>query len=203
MTHITVENAKDIELGPHALREKGLQQLQSMSIIDTRITSIDKTAFDGIPDLFAVNLTRNGLLGLDPDVFQNNTQLQLLTISGNPLQLYQGKNSPKYLLDAPTVFDLDLSANALPRILPTAFTRTPRLVYLNLRNNKIRAVDRATFKPLEQLEELDLSNNQLNGLPADVFDDNKYLEILTISGWYFGGFFRLYIRKYKTMDLVQ
>lgn len=152
--------------------------------MDTRISSIDRTTFDGIPDLFSVNLTRNGLLGLHPDIFQNNTQLNLLTLAGNPLQYTQAKGMPysKYLLDAPSITEIDLSNNALPRLLPTAFARMPRLVYLSLKGNKLRAIEKTLFSSLDQLEEVDLSHNQLNGLPVDVFDANEYLEILHISG---------------------
>ncbi|XP_046743458.1 podocan isoform X2 [Diprion similis] len=181
---LKIENAPDVKLGPHDLREKDLQQLSAFSIVNTTISEFDKTAFDGLPDLFSVNLTGNGLMDIPPDAFVNNTQLNVLTISGNPLQYTQAKDNTftKYFLDAPSVTEFDFSNNYLPRILPTTFARMRQLVYLSLRSNRLRAVERAIFTPLVELDEIDLSHNQLSGFPADVFDDNEYLELLRIAG---------------------
>lgn len=104
IAHLKIENAGDIRLGPHALRRLGLRQLESISIVDTKILELDRTAFDGLKELFVVNLTHNGLTGIHPDTFQNNSQLSLLTISGNPLKLSNSRRD--YLLDAPSVTEL-------------------------------------------------------------------------------------------------
>ncbi|XP_046424002.1 uncharacterized protein LOC124181453 isoform X1 [Neodiprion fabricii] len=181
---LKIENGPELKLGPHDLREKDLQQLSAFSVVNTTIAEFHRSAFDGLVDLFSVNLTGNGLMDIPPDAFENNTQLNLLTISGNPLQYTQGKDNPfaKYFLDAPSVTEFDFSNNYLPRILPTTFVRMPQLVYLSLRANRLRAVERAIFTPLIELDEIDLSHNQLSGFPSDVFDDNEYLEVLRIAG---------------------
>lgn len=182
IAHLKIENAGEIKLGPHALRAKGLQQLESITIVDTKIVDLDRTAFDGIPYLFAVNLTRNSLVEIHPDTFQNNTQLSLLTISGQPLRTMQtAKEHRDYLLDAPSVTELDFSGNLLARLPRTAFLKMPNLAYISLKNNRLRSVERSTFNPLDSLVELDLSSNQLSGLPVDLFD-GKGLQTLRISG---------------------
>lgn len=104
IAHLKIENAGDIRLGPHALRKLGLRQLESISIVNTNIVELDRTAFDGLKELFVVNLTHNGLVSIHPDTFQNNSQLSLLTISGNPIELTSSRRD--YLLDAPSVTEL-------------------------------------------------------------------------------------------------
>ncbi|XP_012274943.1 uncharacterized protein LOC105696791 isoform X2 [Orussus abietinus] len=180
IAHLRVENAAEVRLGPHAFQERDLQQLESILFVDTRISELDRTSFDGLRYLFAVNMTRNALLDLHPDTFQNNTELSFLTISGNPLRYFQIKGKD-YLLDAPRVAELDFSNNGLPRLRRTAFVKMPNLVYINLRNNQIKTVEKAIFDPLDSLMELDLSDNQLSVIPPDLFED-KGVQTLKVAG---------------------
>jgi Leucine-rich repeat (LRR) protein len=182
IAHLRIENAGEIRLGPNALRARGLQQLESITISDTRIVELDRTAFNGIPYLFAVNLTRNGLQDIHPNTFQNNTQLSLLTISGNPLRHTQDSKSTKhYLLHAPSVTDFDFSNNGILRLKRTAFSKMHSLSYINLRGNKLREIDSNLFDSLDSLMEVDLSDNLLNELPIDLFE-NKEVQTLRIAG---------------------
>lgn len=182
IAHLRIANAGEIRLGPNALRARGLQQLESIAIIDTRIIELERTAFNGITYLFAVNLTRNGLQTIHPNTFQNNTQLSLLTISGNPLKHMQdSKQTKHYLLHAPSITDFDFSNNGIVRLKRTAFSKMHGLGYINLRGNKLREIDAAIFDSLDSLVEVDLSDNYLNDLPIDLFDD-KGVQTLRLSG---------------------
>lgn len=156
--------------------------MESITITDTRIVELNQTAFDGIPYLFAVNLTRNGLQDIHPNIFRNNTQLTLLAISGNPLKHTQDSKLAKHgLFDAPSATELDFSYNGLTKLRRTAFLKMPSLIYLNLKNNKLKEIDSATFTTLESLAEVDLSNNLLNEIPIDLFHRTG-VQSLRISG---------------------
>ncbi|KAG7205516.1 hypothetical protein KM043_007497 [Ampulex compressa] len=182
IAHLRMENAAEIQLGPHALRSRGLQQLESVSISDTKIVELDRTAFDGITYLFAVNLTRNGLADINPYTFQNNTQLSLLTISGNPLKhIQESKLNKHFLLYAPSVTEFDFSNNGIARLKRSAFTKMSSLAYVNLRGNRLTEIDSALFAPLTSLVEVDLSYNLLNELPTDLFLD-KPVQTLRVAG---------------------
>ena len=184
IAHLRIENADPIRLGPLAFRARGLQQLESITFADTPILELDKTAFDGIPYLFAINFTRNGLEDIPVDIFQNNTQLSLLTISGNPLKYSEialKAKAREYLLDAPSITELDFSDNSIPRLPHTAFNKMPNLVYINLKNNKLKSVDKAHFSSLDSLVELDLSNNELQDIPIDLFH-GKGIQTLRVIG---------------------
>ncbi|XP_024885921.1 uncharacterized protein LOC112463655 [Temnothorax curvispinosus] len=182
IAHLRIENAGEIQLGPNALRARGLQQLESITIVDTRIVELDRTAFNGITYLFAVNLTRNGLQDIHPNTFQNNTQLSLLTISGNPLKhMHDSRPTKHYLLHAPSVTDLDFSNNGILRLKRTAFSKMHSLNFINLRGNRLREIDSTIFDSLDQLMEVDLSDNILNEIPIDLFI-NKDVQILRVAG---------------------
>ncbi|XP_034947927.1 uncharacterized protein Gp150 isoform X2 [Chelonus insularis] len=177
ITHLLIENAGEIRLGPHALRTRNLEHLETITIVDTRIAGIDRTAFDGITYLFAVNLSRTNLFDIHPDTFQNNSQLNLLTIAGHPLHNW----NTDYLLDAPSVSEFDFSWNSLPQLPKSAFSKMPNLAYLNLKQNQLKRVEKHLFKPLTALAELDLSGNLLSDLPVDVFE-NTDLQRLNLAG---------------------
>lgn len=180
IARLRIENAGEINLGPHSLRARGLQQLESITIADTRIAALDRTAFDGIEYLFAVNLTRTALIDIEPDYFQNNTQLSLLTISGQPLGPAGSKFQNDYLLDAPSVREFDFSDNGITRLPRAAFSKMPNLAYVNLKNNRLRNVQKSILEPMGSLVELDLSGNLLVEIPAGALDA-KELETLRIA----------------------
>lgn len=184
IAHLRIENAPQIQLGPNVLRARGLQQLESIAIVDTQIVELDRTAFNGLVYLFAVNLTRNGLHDIHPNTFQNNTQLSLLTISGNMLRHMHDthtKPTKHYLLHASSITDFDFSNNGILRLKRTAFSKMHSLSYINLRGNRLREIDNAIFDSLESLVEVDLSDNILNDLPLDLFTD-KEVQVLRIAG---------------------
>ncbi|KAL6263720.1 hypothetical protein P5V15_003806 [Pogonomyrmex californicus] len=179
IAHLRIENAGEIQLGPNALRARGLQQLESITIVDTRIVELDRTAFNGVAYLFAVNLTRNGLQDIHPNTFQNNTQLSLLTISGNPLK-HMHDLRKHYLLHAPSVTDFDFSNNGILRLKRTAFSKMQSLNFINLRGNRLKEIDSTIFDSLDQLMEVDLSDNMLDELPINFID--KEVQILRVAG---------------------
>jgi insulin-like growth factor-binding protein complex acid labile subunit len=182
IAHLRIENAGEIQLGPNALRARGLQSLESITIVDTRIVELDRTAFNGIAYLFAVNLTRNGLEDIHPNIFQNNTQLSLLTIAGNPLRhMHDSRPMKHYLLHAPLITDFDFSNNGIQRLKRTAFSKMHSLNFINLHGNRLREVDSAIFDSLDQLMEIDLSDNILNELPINLLID-KEVQILRVAG---------------------
>lgn len=182
IANLQITNAGEIRLGPYSLKTHGLLQLKSIDVTDTRIVELDRTAFDGIPYLFAVNLTRNALQDIHPHTFQNNTQLSLLTISGNPLKHGQYFKGTKHiLLDAPTVTDLVFSNNGVTKMPRTAFQKMRSLTYIDLSGNRLREIEKTLFDPLTALVDLNLADNLLNDIPIELFD-NSDLESLIVSG---------------------
>ncbi|XP_029051123.1 leucine-rich repeat-containing G-protein coupled receptor 6-like isoform X1 [Osmia bicornis bicornis] len=182
IVHLRIENAGQIYLGPHAFASRGLQQLESITITDTRIVELNQTAFDDIPYLFCVNLTRNDLQEIHPNTFHSNKQLSLLAISGNPLKHTQDAKLSKHgLFDAPSITELDFSYNGLTKLKRTAFSRMPSLTYIILKGNKLKEIDSSAFNTLESLMEVDFSNNLLNEIPVDLLY-NSGIQTFKVAG---------------------
>jgi len=181
IAHLRIENAGEIRLGPNALRSRGLQQLETITISDTRIIELDRSAFNGLTYLFTVNLTRNGLQDIHPNTFQNNTQLGLLTIAGNPLRNMLDSKTRHYLLHSSSMSEFDFSNNGILKLKRSAFAKMTELNFINLHGNKLREIDGRLFDSLESLVEVDLSDNLLNDLPLELFID-KDIQTLNIAG---------------------
>ncbi|XP_043269691.1 uncharacterized protein Gp150 [Venturia canescens] len=178
IAHLRIENAGEINLGPQAIHSRGLQQLESITIVDTNIVRLDRSAFNGTDYLFALNLTRNGLKELEADYFENNTQLSLLTISGQPFDRDWFK-SRDYIFNSTSIAELDFSDNSILRLPRAAFAKMPNLAFVDLKRNKLQNIDQSIFDSIDTLVELDLSGNHLNEIPEGVLD--KGLQTLRIS----------------------
>ncbi|XP_011052746.1 PREDICTED: leucine-rich repeat-containing protein 15 isoform X2 [Acromyrmex echinatior] len=174
IAHLRIENAGEIRLGPNALRARGLQHVESITIVDTRIVELDRTAFNGITYLFAVNLTRNGLQDIHPNTFQNNTQLSLLTIAGNNLSTLATISSSK-------LTTLDASRNKIRVIGKDDLEGVPLLDQLYVKSNNLKRIHQHAFSNLEQLQYLDISDNKLSLLTEHHFKSNPRLQILLMN----------------------
>lgn len=181
IAHLRIENAGEIRLGPNALRSRGLQQLETITISDTHIVELDRSAFNGLTYLFTVNLTRNGLQDIHLNTFQNNTQLGLLTIAGNPLRHMLDLKSRHYLLHSSSMTEFDFSNNGIVKLKRSAFAKMSDLNFINLHGNKLREIDSKLFDTLDSLIEVNLSDNLLNDLPLDLLID-KDIQTLNIAG---------------------
>lgn len=161
-----------IILGPDFFVKVGLKHVSSVKIVNCTVEYIHPTAFQGLNELYSVNLTNVGLTNLHPDTFATNKGLRLLTISGNDLNFMTKKDTPygRYMLKAPSVEELDLSNNNLRELLPTAFTQLENVVFINLAHNFLKALPEGLFDSVETIEELDLSFNSISFLPPYIFN---------------------------------
>lgn len=146
--------------------------MTSVKIVDSTIANIHPHAFEGLDQLYAVNLTNSQINLLHPDTFAENKKLRLLTLAGNDLSAMQENASPfiDYMLKAPSVEELDISGCNLKKLLPTAFNRLESVVYINLANNGLKSLPPGIFDQIENIEELDLSWNNISSLPKNIFN---------------------------------
>lgn len=171
-----------IVLGPEFFFKVGLKHVSSIKIANCTVEYIHPSAFHGLDDLYAVNLTSVGLTALHPDTFANNSALRLLTISGNDLRFMTHKEGPfsRYMLKAPSVEDLDLSNSNLQELQVNAFKEFKNVIYINLAKNSLKTLPEAIFDQVDTIEELDLSYNSINTLPKNIFNRTA-LSILNLS----------------------
>ncbi|XP_075169491.1 leucine-rich repeat domain-containing glycoprotein 150 [Haematobia irritans] len=156
-----------ILLGPDFFKKLGLKHVSSIKIANCTIEYMHPDAFNGLDDLFSVNLTNVGLAIINPDTFANNKKLRMLTISGNDLSVM---SSVHYLLKSSSIEELDLSRNNLMELNPNAFSQLSNIIYINLSQNNLAKIPEHVFDKIETIEELDLSYNSLTTLPPSIFN---------------------------------
>lgn len=170
-----------IVLGAQFFKKIGLKHVASIKIAHSTIPNINPTAFEGLSELYAVNLTNVGLDMIHPDTFAENKKLRMLTLRGNDLHAMQKKMSPfiSYMIKSSSIEELDISNCNLRQLLPTAFNKLPHVVYINLADNQLKTLPADVFDKVETIEELDLSSNAIERLPSTIFNKTS-LTILSL-----------------------
>lgn len=170
-------------LTDNIFQKMGLQKLESVKIINSRLSDVSAKAFQGLSSLFEVNLSYNQLFLIHAETFTNNSNLHRLKLSGNPMQLTQLLHtSQPYLLRSDSLTEFDLSNCQLSVILPKTFSKLPNLVFVNLASNMLRNISKDLFESVSFLEDLDLSYNHIEKLDQNVFKQNEELSVLKLRG---------------------
>lgn len=171
-----------IVLSAGFFKKIGLQHVSSIKIVNSFIENVHKQAFEGLDDLYSVNLKNSGINFIHPDTFAENGKLRILTLAGNVLNAMQQNASPfaEYMLNAPSVEELDLSSCNLNKLLPTAFKRLENIVFINLALNELQELPAGLFQQVDTIEELDLSSNNITVLPKNIFNGTS-LAILSLK----------------------
>lgn len=143
-------------------------------------------------------MSKDGNIKIHPNIFENNTQLSLLAISGH--SNWQNWTTANYLFNAPSVTELDFSWNEVSHLPSQAFSKMPNLVYLNLKSNRLSNIHKNLFEPLVSLIELDLSSNMLSNIPSDLFDGID-LQTLRIGDNFLRSLHTINASKLTTLDV--
>lgn len=176
-----------IVLGVDFFKKIGLANVTSIKIANSSVEYISPSAFNGLNELYSINLTSIGIDLIHPDTFASNTKLKILTLSGNNLNVMQSLSSPytDYMLKSPSIEELDISNCNMQEFLPTAFSQMKNIIYINLAGNKLVTLPQGLFDKTDTIEELDLSYNKIDTLPKNIFNKTslgilhlKYNEIV-------------------------
>lgn len=179
---VNVSPKYPIVLGASFFKNVGLEHVSTIKIVNSFIDNIHPKAFEGLYELYSVNLTNSGLTVLHPDTFAENRKLRLLSLDANDLSQMQQNVAPfnGYMLKAPSVEELSLSRCNLKTLLPTAFTRLESIIFINLANNDLQSLPPNLFDKVTNIEELELSSNKISTLPKNIFNHTS-LAILTLK----------------------
>lgn len=177
-----------IVLGVEFFKRIGLANVTSIKIANSSIEYISPSAFNGLNELYSINLTTIGIDLIHPDTFANNTKLKILTLLGNNLNVMQSLSSPytDYMLKSPSIEELDISNCNMQEFLPSAFSQMKNIIYINLAGNQLTTLPEGLFDKTDTIEELDLSYNKIATLPKNIFNKTslailhlKYNEIVS------------------------
>ncbi|CAH0562577.1 unnamed protein product [Brassicogethes aeneus] len=182
---------------------KFLDGLSELYLNDNQIDAIRGIDLAHMPELLIIDLSNNKIDRLLPDVFENNTKLQKITLDGNKLKYlpifvsaydktfdtykFSCKNCGLVKTIAYQTFErltglkeLILSGNELTSVAES-FTKLPSLRILDLSNNKLRNIERTAFAKNMRLDTLILSGNEFSVLNANAFESNKKLIVLDVG----------------------
>ncbi|XP_040007189.1 transforming growth factor beta activator LRRC32 [Xiphias gladius] len=148
-----------------------------LNLHSNKIHFIQPGLFKDMTDLKILNLSRNHL-----NVFtlsKNNigplTAVESLDLSSNGL--YTGM-SDYFLADSPSLTNLSLNSNSITKIAQNTFSGSSSLKKISLHNNVILEIEDGAFDSLHHLTELDLSKNSI----TCITDFNLYnLKVLNLS----------------------
>eukprot|EP00063_Salmo_salar_P049027 XP_014023862.1 PREDICTED: extracellular matrix protein 2 [Salmo salar] len=172
---VTCENAQLTNFPP-----LNIPELKSLSLEGNAITTIPVGAFNGIPNLEWINLSKNKLVtsGIAPRAFKGLKFLSRLFLDNNLLETVP--------TDLPSALqELKINENHLKGIEENSFQGLSSLLILELEGNVLNEgnVDHQAFSPLSQLSYLRLGRNHFRtvpqGLPPsllEVYLENNLIE---------------------------
>ncbi|NXB71529.1 ECM2 protein, partial [Donacobius atricapilla] len=149
--------------------------LTSLDLTGNSITTISDEAFNGIPNLEWIDLSKNNITspGIGPKAFKILKKLKRLYLDGNMLVLIPSELPP-------TLEEIKINDNQLHAIDEDGLKDLKNLVTLELEGNKLSEanVSPLAFHPLKSLSYLRLGRNKFRiipqGLPATL--EELYLE---------------------------
>ncbi|XP_045896383.1 transforming growth factor beta activator LRRC32 [Micropterus dolomieu] len=148
-----------------------------LNLHSNKIHFIQPGLFKDMTDLKVLDLSRNHL-----NVFARSkinigplTAVESLDLSSNGL--YTGM-SDYFLADSPLLANLSLNSNSITKIANNTFSGSLALTKISLHNNVIMEIEGGAFDSLNHLTELDLSKNSI----TCITDFNLYnLKLLNLS----------------------
>ncbi|NXS99655.1 ECM2 protein, partial [Jacana jacana] len=173
--------------------------LKSLDLSGNSITAISDEAFNGIPNLEWIDLSKNNITspGIGPRAFKILKKLKRLYLDGNmlvhipsalPSTLEEIKINDNHLhaidedglQDLKNLVTLELEGNKLSEanVSPLAFYPLKSLSYLRLGRNKFRIIPQGL--PVT-LEELYLENNQIEEVSEICFNHTKNINVIVLK----------------------
>ncbi|KAG8524039.1 Extracellular matrix protein 2 [Galemys pyrenaicus] len=173
-------------------------EITSLELIDNSITSIPDEAFNGLPNLERLDLSRNNISssGIGPKAFKLLKKLTRLNMDGNNLveipsglpstleELKINENNlqaldEESLSDLNQLVTLELEGNNLSEINvnPLAFKPLKSLSYLRLGRNKFRIIPQGLP---DSIEELYLENNQIEEITELCFNRTRKINVIVL-----------------------
>lgn len=146
---------------------KSSTELITLHVSNRRLTEIEPRFFINAPKIGYVDFSNNSIRSIDPTAFDGVTNLQALNLSYNQIDKLDSAWFP-----FPKLLTLDLSHNKLTILDKRVFKDLINLKHLNLSGNSIGNIEVETFSHQKKLISLDLSGNRLVTFDFHVFSKN-------------------------------
>ena len=184
---IIANTVTELDLANSALTNSRFNELKEFfklnKVTDLNLSGNDLTGFEiawanAFPNLVTLNMAKNNLNNFDENVFKTLKQLTLLDISYNH---FYNLTQVFYFIKPiqSTLTSLSLSGNSIENLID--FPRFDSLLYLDLSQNSIQAINENSFSSLKPLIRLILDDNRINKIDAKSFSANTNLVNLYLA----------------------
>lgn len=158
----------------------GLEKLEKIYLAQVYLSestsTVCKEIFSQLVNLKVLDLKRNQLTQLDPDMFINMTKLTKLDLSNNKLSLEAG-----VFTHLKSLKSLDLSRNELKKIPSDIFVNQECLEFLGLAENEMCELNESMLNGLVNLRSLDVSSNEIEDVALETFANMKNLKSVNLN----------------------
>lgn len=149
-----------------------------LDISDNQISEIPVEAFQSIPSLSHLNISRNAHINVLPqNVFQYNQALVSIDISNVGLKALPINLFSKNL----NLGSIYLSHNLLQEVSENTFKNLRNLTHLDLSYNNIVTIRTPAFVNVMSIQYLSLRGNQLNAFKGEFFNTGTSLEVIDLA----------------------
>lgn len=190
-------------VGLERIDGKSLGKLDEMLVFWgglNKIESLEARSFSENIKIEAIYLKLNRIQHIDPMAFEGIPQLLALDLSSNRLSKFGRCFDPLIQLVA-----VDLSSNLIEKLPEDTFKNLKDLRDLKLQNNQFLALDPDLFKPLISLRYINMSFNKhpLNTIVGDLFEFNLNLNQFLFIGNKLKAIDRDFFKHFKqSMDML-
>ena len=178
--------------------------LSTLNVLILRENLIEKVTpftFTGMDNLISIDLSKNYIRDIEPNVFNNN-YLNEVNMSSNLLKELEAET----FVNLPILEILDLSHNNINNIQNGAFDAIPRLKRLYLNHNRLSSYKGDFFANMDNdtdLHTLDLSYNELTYLYPESFQYHPQLSMVNFAHNKFSFFPTQFIRNLKYLKSLK
>lgn len=151
-------------------------KLNYINMSNQGLVSLDDNIFQDLDKLTQIQLNTNKLTHLNANTFSNLKNLTLLRLNSNKLT----QLDPFLFRGLVNLEELYLNDNQLTSLDIRLFKSLTKLEILQLHGNQLASVDPAQFVGLDNLTQLTLNNNQLTQIHPDTFRPLNKLERLDL-----------------------
>lgn len=155
-----------------------LSQLIRLDLSHNNLVDIPRNAFEGVEKLSYLNLSNNHHLAPMPsNIIVSLTSLQVLDISNVGLRTVQSELFSK----SPNLMSIYLKNNKISEISDGTFNNLRNLTTVDLSYNNIMTIKPGAFINAMNIRSLSLKGNQLSAFKGEIFNTGTGLEELDIS----------------------
>ncbi|XP_049870618.1 chaoptin [Pectinophora gossypiella] len=149
-----------------------------LDLSDNQLSEVPPNAFESIPSLSHLNMSRSGHMSTLPqNVFQHSQALLTVDLSNMGLKVL-----PVNLFSRTSNLEqIYLSNNFLQEISENSFKNLKNLTYLDLSYNNIVNIRTPAFVNVMSIRYLSLKGNQLNAFKGEFFNTGTSLEVIDLS----------------------